>query len=99
MPRATKLAARLQRRMHVDRPTPELVRGTPIWFIIFDLLHLGSRSTLDLPPSVGRGRRFSTRLVTAGEKPGSYLPGTPAKAAPCWKRPGTTNSKASSPSC
>ncbi|MEM7338030.1 MAG: non-homologous end-joining DNA ligase [Actinomycetota bacterium] len=40
---------RLQHRMHVSRPTPNLVVDHPVWFVAFDLLALDDRSILDLP--------------------------------------------------
>jgi len=41
----------LQRRMHVeDRISiPRLVKQVPIWYMVFDLLYLDGRSTMDLP--------------------------------------------------
>jgi bifunctional non-homologous end joining protein LigD len=41
--------AQLQRRMHVSQPTPRLVRQVPVTYLLFDLLHLNGRSTLELP--------------------------------------------------
>lgn len=40
---------RLQHRMHVSRPTPNLLIDHPVWFVAFDLLALDDRSILDLP--------------------------------------------------
>src|SRR2546421_6060056 len=39
----------LQQRMHVRTPIPGLLARVPVQFYVFDLLHLGSRSTLNLP--------------------------------------------------
>lgn len=39
----------LQSRMHVRGPAPDLVRATPVTLLVFDVLHAGGRSTLDLP--------------------------------------------------
>jgi bifunctional non-homologous end joining protein LigD len=41
--------ARLQQRMHVREPTPALLRRVPIQLYTFDVLHLGKRSTVELP--------------------------------------------------
>lgn len=43
--------ARLQRRMHVNDAgaIAQLMRDTPIWYVIFDLLYLDGRSTMDQP--------------------------------------------------
>ncbi len=38
---------RLQERMHVSHPGTTMLARTPIAFVVFDLLHLGDRSTLD----------------------------------------------------
>jgi bifunctional non-homologous end joining protein LigD len=38
---------RLQQRMHVRHPPPELVEAVPVQFFAFDVLHLGDRSLLD----------------------------------------------------
>lgn len=39
----------LQRRMHVRAPSARLVARVPVFLVIFDLLHLDRRRTLDLP--------------------------------------------------
>jgi len=39
----------LQRRMHVDHPTPELIRRTPIWYVVFDVLYSRSRLLVNRP--------------------------------------------------
>lgn len=39
----------LQRRMHVDDPSPALVGSTPIWFVLFDCLYRRHRSLMDKP--------------------------------------------------
>lgn len=39
----------LQQRMHVKTPSPALLGRVPVQLYVFDLLHSGSRSTLDLP--------------------------------------------------
>ncbi|WP_246274129.1 non-homologous end-joining DNA ligase [Phytohabitans houttuyneae] len=41
--------ARLQQRMHVREPAPALLRRVPIKLYVFDLLHLGRRSTVKQP--------------------------------------------------
>jgi bifunctional non-homologous end joining protein LigD len=37
----------LQARMHVAKPSPALLRSTPVQLVVFDLLHLEGRSLLD----------------------------------------------------
>src|SRR5512139_3623082 len=39
----------LQYRMHVQAPTPRLLREVPVLFYVFDLLHHAGASLLDLP--------------------------------------------------
>ncbi len=39
----------LQQRMHVRIPSPALRERVPVQLYVFDLLHLGTRSTLELP--------------------------------------------------
>ena len=46
--------ARLQHRMHVDRPTPSLVQSHPVFFVVFDLLELDGNSLLALPYATRR---------------------------------------------
>jgi bifunctional non-homologous end joining protein LigD len=41
--------ARLQQRMHVREPTPALLKRVPIHLYVFDVLHLGERSTVKQP--------------------------------------------------
>jgi bifunctional non-homologous end joining protein LigD len=40
---------RLQSRMHVRGPSRDLVAATPVALVVFDVLHVGGRSLLDLP--------------------------------------------------
>ncbi len=40
---------RLQKRMGVSAPTSRLLSTHPVLYVVFDLLHLDGRSTLDLP--------------------------------------------------
>ncbi|MFB9839442.1 non-homologous end-joining DNA ligase [Actinoallomurus acaciae] len=44
----------LQSRMHVQRPTGELVRSTPVAYYVFDLLRRGDRSLLAEPYTARR---------------------------------------------
>ena len=44
----------LQSRMHVQRPSPQLVASVPVRYYVFDLLHLGERSLLDEPYTARR---------------------------------------------
>lgn len=39
----------LQARMQAGNPAAELLRRVPVWFYLFDLLHLAGRDTLELP--------------------------------------------------
>jgi len=41
--------ARLQHRLHVAQPSAALVEGHPVVYMVFDLLSLGGRSTIELP--------------------------------------------------
>jgi bifunctional non-homologous end joining protein LigD len=41
--------SRLQQRMHVRDPDPELIRRVPILFYVFDVLQHGQRSTVRMP--------------------------------------------------
>jgi bifunctional non-homologous end joining protein LigD len=40
---------RLQDRMHVAHPSPDLLAAVPVLYQVFDVLHLDGKSTLDLP--------------------------------------------------
>ncbi|MGE5291872.1 MAG: non-homologous end-joining DNA ligase [Micromonosporaceae bacterium] len=44
----------LQNRMHVQRPSPQLVMSVPVHYYVFDLLHHGGRSLLDEPYTARR---------------------------------------------
>jgi bifunctional non-homologous end joining protein LigD len=46
----------LQSRMHVQRPDDKLIRGTPVHYYVFDVLHRGQESLLDLPYTERRAR-------------------------------------------
>ena len=39
----------LQHRMHVTTPTAELIERVPVQYVVFDLLHQGDRSLLEVP--------------------------------------------------
>ncbi|MDH4277212.1 MAG: non-homologous end-joining DNA ligase [Acidimicrobiia bacterium] len=41
--------ARLQQRIHIDRPHPSLVEAHPVVYIVFDLLRLDGNLLIDLP--------------------------------------------------
>ncbi len=55
---------RLQHRMHVERPTQQLVSEQPVVYVVFDLLELDGRSLLDLP--LQNRRDVLTRLLDDG---------------------------------
>ena len=46
----------LQRRMHVARPSPELIRSIPVQFYGFDVLDIDGEPTIALPYSARRAR-------------------------------------------
>ncbi|WP_280470715.1 non-homologous end-joining DNA ligase [Nocardia farcinica] len=52
--------ARLQRRMHVTRPTPALLAAVPAHYVVFDVLALDDTSTMEHPYS--RRRALLERL-------------------------------------
>ena len=56
----------LQHRMHVTAPTAKLIERVPVQYVVFDLLHHGDRSLLELP--YGRRRELLTELEI--ERPG-----------------------------
>jgi bifunctional non-homologous end joining protein LigD len=58
--------ARLQRRMHVANPgvVRSLMRTVPIWYVLFDLLYLDRRSTMNLPYE--QRRELLENLTLAG---------------------------------
>ena len=53
----------LQQRMHVDHPTPELIRRTPIWYVVFDVLYARSRLLLERPYNQRREILESTLIA------------------------------------
>ena len=58
--------ARLQQRMHVTAPSPVLVSGVPVRYVVFDLLRHGQESLLDLPYQQRRARLLELELPRAG---------------------------------
>jgi bifunctional non-homologous end joining protein LigD len=48
--------ARLQRRMNVHQPSPELISGTPLHYNVFDVLSLRGKSLLAEPYTARRAR-------------------------------------------
>lgn len=71
---------RLQRRMHVRRPPPELVAEIPVQLIVFDLLWLEGELLVPLPQAVRRERLealgaavATTPLLRADEGPDALL--------------------------
>lgn len=57
---------RLQRRMHVRdaKRAADLARTDPVWYVVFDVLHLNGRSLLDEPYT--NRREILERLTVAG---------------------------------
>ncbi|QXJ24579.1 DNA polymerase LigD [Actinomadura graeca] len=58
---------RLQRRMHVTRPDPRLIREVPVRYVAFDVLFLGGRPLYDLP--YADRRALLAELDVAGTGP------------------------------
>jgi bifunctional non-homologous end joining protein LigD len=48
-PRGRPSFSLLQQRMHVRTPTAALLERVPVQLYVFDLLHLGTQNTIDLP--------------------------------------------------
>lgn len=57
--------SRLQRRMHVQRPTAALVRQFPVYLFVFDVLHCNGTSTV--PWMYSQRRELLARLQLAGK--------------------------------
>jgi len=55
----------LQQRMHVDHPTPELIRRTPIWYVVFDVLY--ARNRLLLERAYNERREILESTLIAGD--------------------------------
>jgi bifunctional non-homologous end joining protein LigD len=47
---------RLQSRMHVQRPAAGLIEAVPVFYYVFDLLHIDTESLLDTPYTRRRAR-------------------------------------------
>ncbi len=78
--------ARLQQRMHIARREEAVLRArdVPVWFVVFDLLHLDGQDTTSLP-YVDR-RRLLLDLVEPG--PGWQVPAhRRRRGRTCWPRP------------
>ncbi|WP_067812604.1 non-homologous end-joining DNA ligase [Actinomadura kijaniata] len=58
--------ARLQRRMHVDRPGPRLIREVPVRYVVFDLLFLDGHLLYDLPYADRRALLADLDLAATG---------------------------------
>ncbi|MEJ7764162.1 MAG: hypothetical protein WKF86_01580 [Acidimicrobiales bacterium] len=76
---------RLQRRMHVRRPPPELVDEVPVQLVAFDLLWHDGQLLVPLPQAARRERLealgsalTATTLLPAGEEPDALLAGCKA---------------------
>ncbi|TQM67795.1 bifunctional non-homologous end joining protein LigD [Actinomadura hallensis] len=57
---------RLQRRMHVTRPDPRLIREVPVRYVIFDLLFLDGHVLYDVPYADRRSLLDELDLAAAG---------------------------------
>jgi bifunctional non-homologous end joining protein LigD len=66
--------ARLQRRMNVHQPSPELISGTPLHYNVFDVLALRGKSLLDEPFAARRKRLES---LTQFRIPPSFVADSP----------------------
>ncbi|MCP2336483.1 non-homologous end-joining DNA ligase [Actinomadura rupiterrae] len=58
--------ARLQRRMHVARPGPRLIREVPVRYVAFDLLFLDGRTLFDTPYAERRALLAELELAATG---------------------------------
>ncbi|WP_460367452.1 non-homologous end-joining DNA ligase [Actinocorallia lasiicapitis] len=65
---------RLQRRMHVARPSPTLIRTVPIRYVVFDLLRLDGASLCDLPYTRRRELLEELDLAAGPVEVPPYLP-------------------------
>jgi bifunctional non-homologous end joining protein LigD len=57
---------RLQRRMHVARPDPRLIREVPVRYVVFDLLYLDGRLLHDVPYTDRRALLADLELAGTG---------------------------------
>ncbi|MFC4905811.1 non-homologous end-joining DNA ligase [Actinomadura gamaensis] len=57
---------RLQRRMHVARPGPRLIREVPVRYVAFDLLFLDGRTLFDVPYAERRALLAELELAATG---------------------------------
>jgi bifunctional non-homologous end joining protein LigD len=67
----------LQRRMHVESPSQvkRLAKGSPLTYMIFDLLWLDGHSLMDLPYSERRARLAELQLSGESWQTPDHLPG------------------------
>jgi bifunctional non-homologous end joining protein LigD len=70
---------RLQRRMHVARPTPQLIRSVPIRYVVFDLLWLNGQPLFDLPYSERRTLLQELDIAAGTIEVPPYLPAQDAE--------------------
>ncbi|MEO7615820.1 MAG: non-homologous end-joining DNA ligase [Streptosporangiaceae bacterium] len=70
---------RLQRRMHVARPDPQLIRSVPIRYVVFDLLALDGRSLCDLPYRERRALLQELDIAAGPIEVPPYLPADDAE--------------------
>ncbi|MEU8896144.1 non-homologous end-joining DNA ligase [Nocardia sp. NPDC048505] len=64
--------ARLQRRMHVLRPTPALLREVPVEYFAFDVLELDGEPVMNLPYQQRRDRLAALALEGPGVHASPY---------------------------
>ncbi|SFO68217.1 bifunctional non-homologous end joining protein LigD [Actinomadura madurae] len=57
---------RLQRRMHVTRPDPRLIREVPVRYVVFDLLYLDGNLLFDVPYADRRSLLAALDLAGSG---------------------------------
>ena len=72
--------AQLQQRLHLAAPRPGLVAAVPVRYVVFDLLHHGGESLLELPYEQRRVRLLELELDRAGVVELGASPTPPA----CW---------------
>jgi bifunctional non-homologous end joining protein LigD len=65
----------LQSRMHVAHPSPRLLATVPVFYHLFDLLHLNGRSALTLPYQQRRDLLDDLQLDAPRIQVPPYLPG------------------------
>nr|WP_251014264.1 hypothetical protein [Rhodococcus qingshengii] len=87
--------SRLQRRMHVLKPTAQIRNGALTTYYVFDVLDIDGTSTTDCPTSNAAKHSPTSASNTRASK--SHHAGSTSTDRPCSRSPANTTSKASSP--